>query len=150
MDHAARADEASGDFRPRRLLFVCVENSCRSQIAEALARQLGGRAVEAHSAGSRPSGEVDPRAISFMAELGLDLSSHRSTSVEEVPAVPFDAVVSMGCGDACPHVPARRRVEWDVPDPKGMPAEAFRGVRDEIRRRVVELLQELDAVRPGA
>lgn len=149
LNATASADEGPADPHPLRLLFVCVENSCRSQMAEAFARELGGRSVEAHSAGSRPSGRVDPRTISFMAELGLDLSSHRSTSVDELTGASFDAVVSMGCGDACPHVAARRRVDWDVPNPKEMPAEAFRGVRDEIRSRVGELIEELDADRAG-
>jgi len=127
----------------RRLLFVCVENSCRSQMAEAFARLLGGELVEACSAGSRPSGTVNPAAIESMAELGYDLSVHRSTAIDDVPAGGFDAVVTMGCGDACPHVPARRREDWDIPDPKDMPPEAFRHVRDDIRTRVARLLAEL-------
>lgn len=140
---------APGQEEPLRLLFVCVENSCRSQMAEAFARELGGHRVEAHSAGSRPSGRVNPRAVAFMAELGLDLSSHRSTSVDEVPDVGYDAVVSMGCGDACPHVPARRRLEWEIPDPKEMEPDAFRRVRDRIRDRVAGLLAELTAIPAG-
>ncbi|WP_420442205.1 arsenate reductase ArsC [Candidatus Palauibacter sp.] len=126
-----------------RLLFVCVENSCRSQMAEAFARLLAGDRVEAASGGSRPSGVVNPRAVESMAELGYDLGAHRSDGLDDVPPGPFDAVVTMGCGDACPHVPARRREDWEVPDPKDLPAEEFRAVRDDIRRRVAALLADL-------
>lgn len=131
-----------------RLLFVCVENSCRSQIAEAFARMLAGDGVEASSGGSRPSGVVNPRAIESMAELGYDLGVHRSEGLDDVPPGPFDAVVTMGCGDACPHVPARRREDWEVKDPKDLPPDEFRAVRDDIRRRVAALLVDL-GVPPG-
>lgn len=134
-----------------RLLFVCVENSCRSQMAEAFARMLAGDGVEASSGGSRPSGVVNPRAIESMAELNYDLGVHRSEGLDDVPPGPFDAVVTMGCGDACPHVPARRREDWEVTDPKDLPPEEFRAVRDDIRRRVAALLANLGvATAPGA
>ena len=134
-------------MRPR-LLFVCVENSCRSQMAEAFARMLAGDGVQAASGGSRPSGVVNPRAIESMAEVGYDLGVHRSEGLDDVPPGPFDAVVTMGCGDACPHVPARRREDWEVADPKDLPPEEFRAIRDEIGRRVAALLAEL-GVTPG-
>src|SRR5262245_12570270 len=127
----------------KRVLFVCVENSNRSQMAQAFARIHGGTAVEAYSAGSRPSGKVNPRAIAAMQELGYDLSTHRSKSVAELPAVEFDAVVTMGCGDACPAVPAKRREEWQIPDPREMPPDEFRRVRDLIGEKVRTLLAEL-------
>lgn len=123
----------------KRVLFVCVENSNRSQMAEAFARIHGGDGVEALSAGSRPSGRVNPRAVRFMAELGYDLSTHASTSLDEVTGE-FDAVVTMGCGDSCPWVPARRREDWNLPDPKDLDDAGYRAVRDEISRRVRELL----------
>lgn len=126
-----------------RLLFVCVENSCRSQMAEAFARMHGGDRVEAYSAGSRPSGRVNPRAIQVMAELGYDLSAHASTSVDELPGDGFEAIVSMGCGDACPTVPAARREDWEIPDPKDMPLDDFRAIRDRIERDVSALLDEV-------
>ncbi len=126
-----------------RVLFVCVENSNRSQMAEAFARAHGGNRIEARSAGSRPSGQINPRAIAFMAERGIDLSAQSSKSLDEVGAEPFDAVVTMGCGDACPWIPARRREDWALPDPKLLDDAGFRGVRDEIERRVVKLLREL-------
>jgi protein-tyrosine-phosphatase len=128
---------------PKRVLFVCFENSNRSQMAEAFARTLGGDEVEAYSAGSRPSGRVNPRAVEAMREVGYDLSGHASKSLAELPPLEFDAVVTMGCGDACPLVPARRRIEWSIPDPRDMAPGEFRAVRDLIRASVAELLREL-------
>src|SRR5438132_4896535 len=96
----------------KRVLFVCIENSNRSQMAEALARRFGQGKVEAYSAGSRPSGRVNPRAIEFMREIGYDLSTHRSKGLGALPEVEFDAVVTMGCGDECPLVQAKRREDW--------------------------------------
>jgi arsenate reductase len=124
----------------KRLLFVCVENSNRSQMAEAFARLLGGHTVEPHSAGSNPSGKVNPKAIAAMAELGYDLAAHASKSLQSLPGGTWDAVVTMGCGDACPSVPARLREDWQIPDPRAMEPEAFRAVRNEIRDRIAELL----------
>ena len=126
-----------------RLLFVCIENSNRSQMAEAFARMIGGDRVEAYSAGSRPSGKVNPRAALSMKEVGYDLAAHRSKPLAEIPQEEYDVVVSMGCGDACPFVPAKRREEWDIPDPRDMPPEKFREVRDTIRAKVEELLERL-------
>ncbi len=128
---------------PLRVLFVCVENSNRSQMAEAFARLHGGSRVEARSAGSRPSGVVNPRAVGSMGELGYDLAAHRSTSIVEAGPGPFDAVVTMGCGDACPNVAARVREDWSIPDPRAMEPDEFRGVRDRIEREVVALLARL-------
>jgi len=124
----------------RRLLFVCVENSCRSQMAEAFARLHGGPEVEAFSAGSRPSGVVHPRAVAAMREVGCDLSTHRSSSIDALPEEPFDAVVTMGCGETCPFVAARSRFDWNIPDPKDMDPTGFRKVRDRIEQEVLGLL----------
>ena len=126
-----------------RVLFVCVENSNRSQMAEAFARHLGGAGVDARSAGSRPSGVINPRAIAFMRERGIDLSAQHSKSLDAVAGAPFDAIVTMGCGDACPWLPAARREDWALPDPKLLDDSGFRGVRDEIERRVGALLTGL-------
>jgi protein-tyrosine-phosphatase len=128
----------------KRVLFVCVENANRSQMAEAFARILGGDAVEAYSAGSRPSGTVNPRAIEAMRELGYDLSAHGSKSLDELPEVSFDFVATMGCGDACPMVRARQRADWSIPDPKHLTPDEFRVVRDMIRDKVQAMLDELD------
>ena len=126
----------------KHVLFVCVENSNRSQMAEAFARIHGGDAVKAFSAGSRPSGRINPKAIRFMAELGYDLSTHASKSLDEIDGE-FDAVVTMGCGDSCPWVPAKRREDWALPDPRDMDDDGYRAVRDEISRRVKALLETL-------
>lgn len=127
----------------KRVLFVCVENACRSQMAEAFAQRLGAGRVEACSAGSRPAGSVNPRAIAFMAERGYDLNRNASKPLSTFEGQSFDTVVTMGCGDACPWLPAARRVDWDLPDPKVLADEGFRAVRDEIERRVRQLLSEL-------
>ena len=127
----------------KRVLFVCVENSNRSQMAEAFARIHGGEGVEALSAGSRPSGQVNPKAVRFMAERGYDLGTHRSKSLDEIAGLEFDAVVTMGCGDSCPWVPAKRREDWALTDPKHLDDEAYRGVRDEIEARVRALLEAI-------
>ena len=127
----------------KRLLFVCIENANRSQMAEAFARMLGGPAVEAYSAGSRPSGVVNPKAVEAMRELGYDLSAHESKSLDDLPDVEFDFVATMGCGDACPLVKARHRADWSIPDPKHLPPDEFRAVRDVIRAKVQAALKEL-------
>jgi arsenate reductase len=128
----------------KRVLFVCVENANRSQMAEAFARILGGESIEAYSAGSKPSGKVNPKAIEAMRELGYDLSVHGSKSLDELPDVSFDFVATMGCGDACPMVRARQRADWSIPDPKDLLADEFRVVRDLIRDKVQAALDELD------
>ena len=128
---------------PKRVLFVCVENSNRSQMAEAFARIHGGDTVEAYSAGSRPSGVVNPKAIAAMEERGYDLSAHDSKSLDDLPDGEFAAAVTMGCGDACPHVQATRREDWSIPDPREMAPEPFREVRDLIETKVRELLASL-------
>jgi arsenate reductase len=129
---------------PVRVLFVCVENSNRSQMAEAFARMHGGARVEAHSAGSRPSGRVNPRAVEFMKELGYDLTQHRSKALTDFAATEFDVVVGMGCGDeGCPLVRAKRHEEWGIADPKEMPATQYREVRDLIESKVKQLLASL-------
>jgi arsenate reductase (thioredoxin) len=127
----------------KRLLFVCVENSNRSQMAEAFARMLGGDEVEAFSAGSRPSGVVNPKAIAAMKELGYDLSTHGSKSLDDLPKGEFDYVATMGCGDACPWIPAKHRADWSIPDPKHMEPDEFRAVRNLIRSWVAEALHSI-------
>ena len=127
-----------------KLLFVCVENSNRSQMSQAFAKIIGGENVEAYSAGSKPSGIVNPKAIAAMDELGYDLSKHDSKSLDEVKAfAPFDAVVTMGCGDACPWMPAKQFVDWQIPDPKHMEPAQFNEVRDFIKTKVQELIAGL-------
>jgi protein-tyrosine-phosphatase len=127
----------------KRVLFVCVENSNRSQMAEAFARMHGAGEVEASSAGSRPSGKVNPRAIQFMKEVGYDLSGHASKPLDDFNGREIDVAVTMGCGDECPLVRAGRREEWSIPDPKELPDEGFRKVRDLIESKVKDLLSTL-------
>lgn len=127
----------------KRVVFVCVENSNRSQMAEAFARIHGGDGVDAFSAGSRPSGKINPKAVEAMKEVGYDLTAHTSKGLDEFNGKDFDAAVTMGCGDECPLVIAKRRVDWQIPDPKNMPPEQFREVRDLIETKVKELLGTL-------
>lgn len=127
----------------KTVLFVCVENSNRSQMAEAFARLHGGDLVRAYSSGSRPSGRVNPKAVAAMKEIGYDLSTHTSKGLDEFNGKEFDAAVTMGCGDECPLVVARTRVDWQIPDPKELPPDQFNEVRDLIERKVKELLAAL-------
>ena len=128
----------------KKVLFVCGENSNRSQMSQAFATILGGEGVEAYSAGSKPSGIVNLKAIAAMRELGYDLSLHDSKSLDEVKSfAPFDAVVTMGCGDACPWMPSKQFIDWQIPDPKHMEPEEFNEVRDFIKGKVKDLLATL-------
>jgi protein-tyrosine-phosphatase len=128
----------------KKILFVCIENSNRSQMSQAFARIHGGERIEAYSAGSKPSGVVNPKAIAAMAELGYDLSTHDSKSLQEVERfAPFDAVVTMGCGDACPWMPAKKFIDWQIPDPKHMEPAQFNEVRNLISAKVKELVDSL-------
>jgi len=125
----------------KRVLFVCVENSNRSQMAEAFAHIHGGGMVEPFSAGSRPSGRINPKAVEAMREVGYDLTAHKSKDLADLPPGDFDVVVGMGCGDeGCPLVKAKRHEEWAIPDPKNLPPEQFKAVRDLIEEKVQALL----------
>ena len=128
----------------KSFLFVCIENSNRSQMAQAFAKIWGGEEVEAYSAGSRPSGKINPKAIASMSELGYDLSTHDSKSLDEIPAIQFDYVVTMGCGDACPWVPAIQRIDWQIPDPREMEPKDFNAVRNLISEKVQELISNMN------
>lgn len=127
----------------KQVLFVCVENAGRSQMAEALARMRAGDAIDPQSAGSKPSGRINPDAITAMKEIGYDLAAHQSKSLDEIPSVEYDAVVTMGCGDACPFVRARQRFDWNIPDPKGKSLEEVRRIRDIIDSKIGELCRAL-------
>ncbi len=128
----------------KRFLFVCIENSNRSQMAQAFATIYGKGTVEGFSAGSRPSGKVNPKAIAAMKELNYDLSVHQSKSLDDLPGIAFDYAVTMGCGDACPLVKAKHRVDWNIPDPRDMNETQFNEVRDLIGRKVLELINADD------
>ncbi len=126
------------------ILFVCVENSCRSQMAEAFGKMLGKGVIVCYSSGSHPSGKVNEKAIVSMKEMGYDLSAHTSKSLDEVPDMEWDLVVTMGCGDECPNLKAKLRQDWEIPDPKHMDLNQFREVRDLIRGKVSTLIDELN------
>lgn len=127
----------------KTVLFVCIENSNRSQMAEAFARMHGQGKVEAMSAGSNPSGRVNPKAVAAMSELGYDLTTHGSKGLDAFNNQEIDVAVTMGCGDACPLVRAQRRVDWQIPDPRDMTTEEFRRVRDLIETKVKTLIETL-------
>lgn len=127
------------------ILFVCVENSNRSQMAEGFARAIGGKRVAAFSAGSQPSGVVNAKAIAMMREKGVDISVQHSKSLDALPSVAWDYLVTMGCGDACPNVPAAHRLDWDLPDPKHLDDAGFRAVRDRIEQNVRDLIGSASA-----
>jgi arsenate reductase len=127
-----------------KILFVCIENARRSQMAEAFAETYGGGKVEVFSAGSSPSSQIDPLVIEVMKEKGIDLSRKRPRGLNELPSIKMDYLITMGCEETCPAVLAKKIIEWDIPDPKGKPIDAFREVRDVIEGKVKSLLQEID------
>jgi len=125
------------------VLFVCLHNAGRSQISQALfERATAGRHI-AHSAGTTPAEHVHPEVVEVMRELGIDLSDRRPQLLTRELAEQVDVVVTMGCGDACPYIPGKRYIDWDLPDPKGRALEEVRAIRDDIARRVQQLLTEL-------
>jgi arsenate reductase (thioredoxin) len=127
----------------KKVLFVCIENSCRSQMAEAFANQLGKGTLEAYSAGSKPSGGVNPVAVKVMQESGLDISQQRPKGFDELTIRKFDYVITLGCQDVCPFVPADKHIEWGIEDPKDRDPEFFRKVRDDIKAKVEKLIEQL-------
>ena len=127
----------------KKVVFVCVENSNRSQMAEAFARIHGSEKILAASAGSRPSGQVNPKAIESMKEVGYDLTTHTSKALDAFNGQEVEVAVTMGCGDECPLVIAKRREDWQIPDPKHMTPEEFRAVRNFIESKVKDLLATL-------
>jgi protein-tyrosine-phosphatase len=135
-----------------RVLFVCLHNAGRSQMSCALFERAAAGRHGADSAGSiaDPDGRVHPEVVAVMGELGVDLSGRRPQRLTRELAERADVVVTMGCGDACPFIPGKRYVDWDLPDPKGRPIEEVRALRDEIGGRVAALVRELDAAAPGA
>jgi arsenate reductase (thioredoxin) len=128
----------------KKVLFVCVENSCRSQMAEAFAKMHGAGIIDAYSSGSRPSGIVNPKAIAAMERVGYDLSKHDSVGLDEIPQEEYEYAITMGCGDECPMIAAKNREDWALPDPKNMSSEEFNQVRDIIESEVKELIDKLN------
>jgi len=128
------------------VLFVCLHNAGRSQMSQALFNHAAGGRHEGRSAGSTPGDHVHPQVIEVMDELGIDLRGETPKLLTRDMAEWADVVVTMGCGDACPYIPGKRYLDWDLPDPKDRPVEAVRAVRDEIADHVGSLVSELDAL----
>lgn len=127
------------------VLFVCVHNAGRSQMAAALLDHHAAGLVRGRSAGSAPAAEINPAVVAAMGEIGIDLSGKVPGPITEDALQAAAVVITMGCGDACPVYPGRRHLDWDLPDPAGLPVERVRPIRDEIDRRVRKLLAELAA-----
>ena len=126
-----------------KVLFVCVENARRSQMAEGFANAFGQGRLEVYSGGSSPSSKIDPLVIEVMKEKGIDLSGKRPKGLNDLPPVEMDYLVTMGCEETCPAVLAKQVIEWQIPDPKGKPIEVFRQLRDLIEEKVRTLLNEI-------
>jgi arsenate reductase len=127
-----------------RVLFVCLHNAGRSQMSEAMFERAAAGHHEARSAGTEPGERVHPEVAEAMHELGIELSGRVPRKLSDADAQWADVVVTMGCGDECPYIPGKRYLDWELEDPKGRPLEEVRATRDEIERRVVELIDELD------
>ena len=125
------------------LLFVCVHNAGRSQLAAALAKHLSGGRIHARSAGSTPAEEINPEVIQALAERGITLTDTQPKRLTDDVVHASDVIVTMGCGDSCPFYPGKRYLDWDIPDPHGQPIEVVRDIRDLIQARVTELLRDL-------
>jgi arsenate reductase (thioredoxin) len=133
------------DYTGRKpsVLFVCVHNAGRSQMAAGWLRHLGGDAVEVRSAGSAPADQVNPAAVAAMAEVGIDITDQKPKILTPEASEASSVVITMGCGDVCPYFPGQRHLDWELDDPAGQGVEAVRPIRDEIRARVENLLTEL-------
>jgi protein-tyrosine-phosphatase len=134
------------------VLFVCLHNAGRSQMSAALLERAAGGRHRALSAGSEadPNGHVHPQVVDVMREVGIDLSERRPQRLADELAERADVVVTMGCGDACPYIPGKRYVDWDLRDPAGLPVDEVRAIRDDIARRVEELVGDLDRTGPSS
>ena len=126
-----------------RVLFVCLHNAGRSQMSKALFERAAGGRHEAESAGTEPADRVHPEVLEVMRELGVDLSGRRPQKLSDELAEWADVIVTMGCGDSCPYIPGKRYVDWDLPDPKGLPLDEVRALRDDIAYRTEALAKEL-------
>ncbi len=132
-----------------KILFVCVENSCRSQIAEGFAKEIGRGLLEVYSAGSKPVMQINPDAISVMDEIGIDISGQKPKGFNELPMSRFDYVVTLGCQGTCPFVPAVAHIDWNIPDPKRQVKEFFRDVRDQIMHNVANFVEDMRDQKKG-
>jgi len=127
----------------KNVLFVCVENANRSQMAEAFGHIHKKDGIEVYSAGSKPAGKINPKAIKAMAAVQYDLKTHQSNALKKVEHLNFDAVISMGCGEDCPHIKTQRREDWQIPDPKNLSEKEYYTIRDYIEIKVKELFEDI-------
>lgn len=130
-------------MKKKRIVFICVENARRSQMAQGFAEAFGQGKVEVYSAGSRPASQIDPLVIEVMKEKGIDLSSKRPKSLNDLPSKEMDYLVTMGCEETCPAIPAKKIIEWDIPDPKGKSIESYKEIRDLIEDKVKAFMEEI-------
>ena len=130
-------------MKKKSIVFVCVENARRSQMAEGFATAFGQGRLEVYSGGSSPSSQIDPLVIEVMKEKGIDLSGKRPKGLNDLPSIEMDYLITMGCKETCPAIPTKQVVEWEIPDPKGKPVDFFREVRDVIESKVKALFQEI-------
>ena len=128
----------------KKVLFACIENSCRSQMAEGFANIHGSNTLMPFSAGSKASGEVNNKAVIAMKAIGYDLTEHKSKGLDEFSDIKFDYLITLGCNDKCPNIETKLRKEWDIPDPKNMNLEDFFKVRDLIEKKVLSLIDEIE------
>jgi len=126
-----------------KIVFVCIENARRSQMAQGFAEFFGGGKVEVHGAGSRPSSSIDPLVIEVMKEKGIDLSEKQPKSLNDLSPIEMDYLITMGCEETCPAVLTKKIIEWDIPDPKGKPIDVIREVRDLIEKKVKKFIEEI-------
>ena len=129
----------------KKILFVCVQNASRSQMAQGFAETFGKGRVEVYSAGSRPSSHINPLAIEVMKEKDIDLSGRRPKGLNDLPPIEMDYLVTMGCEETCPAVLAKKIIEWEIPDPKGKPIDEVRRIRDVLESKVKMLLEEVES-----
>jgi len=127
-----------------KIVFVCVENARRSQMAEGFANAFGQVKIEVYSAGSSPSSQIDPLVTEVMKEKGIDLSAKRPKGLNELPPIEMDYLITMGCEETCPAIPAKRIIEWEIPDPKGKSIDVFREVRDLVEDKIKALFEEIE------
>jgi len=132
-------------MKKKRIVFVCVENARRSQMAEGFANAFGQGRLDVYSAGSSPSSQIDPLVIEVMKEKGIDLSGKRPKGLNDLPPIEMDYLITMGCEETCPAVLAKQVVEWQIPDPKGKPIDEVRRVRDMLEVKVKMLLEEVES-----
>jgi arsenate reductase (thioredoxin) len=131
-------------MKKKRVVFICVENARRSQMAAGFADAFGQGKIEVYSAGSNPSSQIDPLVIEVMKEKGISLSGKRPKGLNDLPPVEMDYLITMGCEETCPAIPAKKIIEWEIPDPKGKSIEFYREIRDIIKDKVKTFLEEID------